>query len=148
MAISYKKLRSILNKPYSGSPEITDGDGLSVRISQKGIIAFQFCYRWENKPIRLTLGRYPALPLKDTRIITGELRLLINESKIQVNKDEYTIRLKEANTAIAVLQDIIDLDMQESDEDEQLKTWKKHRILLTRVDASQADVEWPEKPEK
>lgn len=71
---------------------------------------------------------------------------LINESKIQANKDEYASRLNEANTTIAVMQDVIDLDMQESNEDEQLKYWKKYRILLTRVDTDQVDINWPEKP--
>lgn len=71
---------------------------------------------------------------------------LINETKIQENKEEYTSRLKEANTAIAVLQDVIDLDMQESNEEEKLKSWKKYRILLTRIDTNQVEVEWPEKP--
>ncbi|RKS87282.1 integrase [Orbus hercynius] len=79
MALSDTKLRTILNKPYSGAPELTDGDGLSVRITQKGTIAFQFRYRWQNKPVRLTLGRYPALSLKDARIMTGELRLLYDK---------------------------------------------------------------------
>ena len=54
--------------------------------------------------------------------------------------------LYEANDKIAMLQDIIDLDMQESNEDEQLKEWKKYRILLTRIDTSKLDVDWPEKP--
>jgi hypothetical protein len=40
MALSDTK--SILNKPYTGLFELTDG--LGVRISQKGTIAFQFCY--------------------------------------------------------------------------------------------------------
>ena len=54
--------------------------------------------------------------------------------------------LYEANDKIAMLQDIIDLDMQESNEDEQLKAWKKYRILLTRVDASDVNALFPEKP--
>ncbi|MWP61848.1 Arm DNA-binding domain-containing protein [Gilliamella sp. Pas-s25] len=46
MVLSDTKLKSILNKTYIGLPELTDGDGLGVRISQKGTIAFQFRYRW------------------------------------------------------------------------------------------------------
>lgn len=88
MALSDTKLRTILNKPYTGSPEITDGDGLGVRITPKGVIAFQFRYRWQGKPTRLTLGRYPALSLKDARIITGELRILYDKG---VNPKNYFI---------------------------------------------------------
>jgi hypothetical protein len=36
--------KSILNKPYTGLLKLTDDDGLGVRISQKGTIAFQFRY--------------------------------------------------------------------------------------------------------
>lgn len=55
--------------------------------------------------------------------------------------------MQEAVNQISLLQDIIDLDMQESNEDEQLKAWKKYRILLTRIDASDVNVVFPSKPE-
>ncbi|MDX6941939.1 Arm DNA-binding domain-containing protein, partial [Enterobacter kobei] len=54
MALSDTKLRSINAKPYSGAPEVTDGDGLSVRITPTGTITFQHRYRWNGKPVRLT----------------------------------------------------------------------------------------------
>lgn len=76
MAISDTKLRSLHGKPYSGSPEVSDADGLSVRISPKGVINFQFRYRWSGKAQRLGIGRYPAVALKDARAITSELRIL------------------------------------------------------------------------
>ncbi|MDV5140808.1 tyrosine-type recombinase/integrase [Chimaeribacter arupi] len=76
MALSDTKLRSLHGKPYSGSPEVSDVDGLSARISPKGVITFQYRYRWKGKAQRLGLGRYPALSLKDARALTGELRLL------------------------------------------------------------------------
>jgi hypothetical protein len=55
--------------------------------------------------------------------------------------------INEANEKIAILQDIIDLDMQESDEEAQLKAWKKYRILVTRVDASDVNAVFPKKPQ-
>lgn len=58
MAISDTKLRTIHGKPYSGPQEVADADGLSVRISPKGVIQFQYRYRWNGKPQRLGLGRY------------------------------------------------------------------------------------------
>lgn len=55
--------------------------------------------------------------------------------------------INEANIKISTLQDIIDLDMQESDEEMQLKLWRKYRIMLTRVDTDNTtDIEWPKKP--
>ncbi|MCO6555489.1 MAG: tail fiber assembly protein [Gilliamella sp.] len=54
--------------------------------------------------------------------------------------------ISEANEKIAILQDIIDLDMQEADEEAQLKAWKKYRILLMRVDTSDINAVFPDKP--
>lgn len=76
MAISDTKLRLLHGKPYSGSPEVSDADGLSARISPKGVINFQFRYRWNGKAQRLGIGRYPAVALKEARAITSELRIL------------------------------------------------------------------------
>ena len=70
--------------------------------------------------------------------------------KEQMIKNNQALRnalLNEANDKIAILQDIIDLDMQENDEEAQLKKWKKYRILLTRLDTSGINVVFPSKPE-
>lgn len=76
MAISDTKLRTIYGKPYSGPSEVADADGLSARISPKGVIQFQYRYRWKGKPQRLGLGRYPSVSLKEARRITADLREL------------------------------------------------------------------------
>ncbi|CAI1132796.1 Prophage CP4-57 integrase [Serratia fonticola] len=76
MALSDTKLRSIHNKPYSGPAELTDSDGLSVRITPAGTVTFQHRYRWNGKPVRLTVGRYPVMSLKDARVAVGEMREL------------------------------------------------------------------------
>lgn len=76
MALSDTKLRSINGKPYTGPSEITDGDGLSARITPKGVIAFQYRFRWNGKPVRLTIGRYPETTLRDARVSVGEMRAL------------------------------------------------------------------------
>ena len=55
---------------------MSDADGLSARISPKGVINFQFRYRWHGKAQRLGIGRYPAVALKEARAITSELRTL------------------------------------------------------------------------
>ncbi|KGT88049.1 integrase [Erwinia typographi] len=76
MALSDTRLRSINGKPYSGPAEVTDGDGLSVRITPAGTITFQYRYRWKGLPARISVGRYPSTTLKDARIAVGELRAL------------------------------------------------------------------------
>lgn len=79
-------------------------------------------------------------PIAVERVLTDEERIYTNESKKQQ-------LINEAIQKIALLQDIIDLDMQEADEEQQLKQWKKYRILLTRIDVNTAqDIKWPEKP--
>ena len=89
MALSDTKLRSIHGKPYSGNPEVTDGDGLSARITPSGTITFQYRYRWAGKPVRLTVGRYPAISLKEARVIVGEMRELYTKG---INPKNYFVR--------------------------------------------------------
>ncbi len=45
MALSNTQLSKLYGKPYSAKSELADKDGLSVRISPKGTIAFQYQYR-------------------------------------------------------------------------------------------------------
>ncbi|EMP4585213.1 tail fiber assembly protein [Enterobacter hormaechei] len=46
------------------------------------------------------------------------------------------------------LQDAVDLDMATDEEKSRYDTWRKYRVLLTRVDTSQApDINWPDPPE-
>ncbi len=79
-------------------------------------------------------------PVALERVLSDEERIYRNESKKQQ-------LINEAIQKIALLQDIIDLNMQESNEEDMLKKWKQYRILLTRIDTNQLDVKWPEQPE-
>ncbi|TEA27981.1 tail fiber assembly protein [Candidatus Schmidhempelia bombi] len=54
--------------------------------------------------------------------------------------------IDEADKKIAILQYIIVLDLQESNEDQQLKNWKKHRILLTSVDVNRENIVFSDNP--
>ena len=70
-----------------------------------------------------------------------------NNATIEQNQVMKNSLINQANEKIALLQDIIDLDMQESNEEEQLKQWKKYRILLTRINVSDTNISFPTKPE-
>ncbi|HDC4427928.1 TPA: tail fiber assembly protein [Enterobacter asburiae] len=60
---------------------------------------------------------------------------------------EKSQRMAEAAQAISLLQDAVDLSMATEAEEELLSEWKKYRILLNRIDTSNApDVEWPQTP--
>ncbi|WP_294966387.1 tail fiber assembly protein [uncultured Gilliamella sp.] len=61
----------------------------------------------------------------------------------KIRKDNLII---EANEKIKILEDIIELEMQETNEEEQLKEWKRYRIILTRIDINNIDIKFPSKP--
>lgn len=74
MAITDTWLRGINGKPYAGQSEVTDGDGLGVRISPKGLITFQVRYRKNGKQVRKTIGRYPLVSLREARIKADQIK--------------------------------------------------------------------------
>ena len=65
---------------------------------------------------------------------------------INMNKLAISSLLEEANNNISILQDAIDLDMQKGDEDKRIKEWKRYRILLTRIEINNTDIQFPPKP--
>ncbi|MEQ1963971.1 site-specific integrase [Xenorhabdus khoisanae] len=67
MAITDSWLRSTNGKLQEKMTTKTDRDGLSVRITPKGKIIFQFRYRWNGKGDRIDIGTYPATGLKEAR---------------------------------------------------------------------------------
>ncbi|WP_413495546.1 tyrosine-type recombinase/integrase [Morganella psychrotolerans] len=74
MAITDSWLRSMNGKPQPKMITKTDRDGLSVRITPKGKVVFQFRYRWDNKGERIDIGTYPATSIKDARDIAISYR--------------------------------------------------------------------------
>ncbi|WP_159242391.1 tyrosine-type recombinase/integrase [Proteus terrae] len=87
MALSDTKLRSINGKPYSGKPEVADEDGLSVRISPKGVITFQCRYRLDGKQHRISIGRYPIVTLRDARVRADEIKECVARGNDPRNHD-------------------------------------------------------------
>ena len=81
MTISYSKLKALLNNPQPQTLELSDRDGLSVRVTLKGALSFQYRYRFKGQPRRLTLGRFPDLTLAQARDKIPQLRQLIKEGK-------------------------------------------------------------------
>ena len=79
-------------------------------------------------------------PIAVERVLTVDEIIMINTAKQQK-------LLNEANKNISILQDAIDFDMSEDGDEEKLKAWKKYRILLNRIDTSDINVIFPEKPE-
>ena len=79
-------------------------------------------------------------PIAVEHVLTVDEIIMINTAKQQK-------LLNEANKNISILQDAIDFDMSEDGDEEKLKAWKKYRILLNRIDTSDINVIFPEKPQ-
>ncbi|EQC00319.1 tail fiber assembly protein [Photorhabdus temperata] len=72
----------------------------------------------------------------------------IQQTRINDAENKKQQLLLRVSKQIAPLQDAIDLGMASDDEKSLSTVLKKYRVLLNRVDISQApDIEWPEQPE-
>gem|GEM_PF-2205623 len=65
MKITDAWLRANLGRPYKGNSEITYKDGLGIRVSPKGKIAWIYRFRLKGKPVKMKIGEYPAMKIKD-----------------------------------------------------------------------------------
>lgn len=66
-------------KPSGSIYEVADGFGLSVRVSRTGVKTFQYRYRIDGKPERLTLGHYPDTSLAKAREGHKKARELVDQ---------------------------------------------------------------------
>lgn len=60
---------------------MADRDGLSIRVTQTGSISFQYRYRFQTVPKRLTLGCFPVLTVAQARKKIPQLRQLLKEGE-------------------------------------------------------------------
>ena len=106
MALSDSWLKSNNGKPREKVEVVTDRDGLSIRISPKGKIVFQFRYRFNGTAKRLDLGTYPMLGLKDARTQVHKYK-----SELDQGKDPLQLKLKGESDYLKQLtvKDICDL---------------------------------------
>jgi len=81
MSLTNTELKKLNNKVYDKPFEVSDRDSISIRVSAKGKIAWQFRYRFNNKAERLTLGHYPNLSLDSVRKQVPSLQGLLFEGK-------------------------------------------------------------------
>lgn len=102
--LSDAKLRKINGKPVPKRFELSDANGLSVRVTPTGVIAFQYRYKIDGKPRRMTLGQYDELSLKEARELVAEYRKLVS-----VGRDPITVRDMriESNIQAATVEDCI-----------------------------------------
>lgn len=93
--LSDKKLRSLLGKPRDSQIMLSDGKGMSVRVSKTGCVSFVYQFRLfsrDKNTTWLTLGKYPDLSLSAARKKRDECRSWLAESKdprlqLKMNKE-------------------------------------------------------------
>lgn len=73
------KLRKSLGKRREKVEVISDSQGLNVRLSVSGGVTFFYRYRWEDKPVQLTIGDYPSISLSQAREHRQQFRTWITE---------------------------------------------------------------------
>lgn len=61
------KLRKALGRERETEEIISDSHGLNAKISKAGKISFIYRYRWRDKPVKLTIGNYPAMSILQAR---------------------------------------------------------------------------------
>ena len=74
-----RQLKSWTKNPPSKTQEVSVGNRLYARVSDKGTISFQFRYRIGGRNTRITLGAYPLLSLKSARDEATRLSVVLQE---------------------------------------------------------------------
>ncbi|MEQ1965094.1 integrase arm-type DNA-binding domain-containing protein [Xenorhabdus khoisanae] len=87
--LSDKKLKTLHGKERKNIEFFADGAGLSAKASKAGGISWVFTYRLDGKKLnRLTIGRYPDMPLKQARETRDKCRNWLasgKDPKLQFN---------------------------------------------------------------
>lgn len=84
-----------------------------------------------------------------TAITDEEMFELTKPSKEQVKANNEHIKqslIDHATQKIAIFQDAINLGVAKDGDAEKLKQWSKYRVLLSRVDSTQDELELPIEP--
>lgn len=91
MSLSDAWLKSNNGKPREKIEVVTDRDSLSVRISPKGKIVFQYRYRFNAQSKRIDIGTYPLISLKDARAQALSYKAFLDQGqdpqREKMNKD-------------------------------------------------------------
>ncbi|EPW6625607.1 tyrosine-type recombinase/integrase [Vibrio vulnificus] len=103
MAITDAWLRAVDGKPYSGSAEVNHRDGLGVRISPKGKITWVYRVTVATKAMRIKLGDYPAMKMRDALRERDKRAELVN-----LGLDPRKTKMREENSNVLTLNDVID----------------------------------------
>jgi integrase len=73
------KLKKSLGRRREKVEVISDAHGLNVRLSAAGAVTFFYRYRWEGRPVQLSIGEYPTVSLSQARERRQQFRSWISE---------------------------------------------------------------------
>lgn len=94
------KLRKLNGTKRDKRVELADSSGLSVRITPAGVIIFQYRYRFNEKPRRMTLGRYGEITLKDAREQLLHAKKILSQGRDPIMVRD--MKLKERSESMSV----------------------------------------------
>ncbi|MDB6372457.1 MULTISPECIES: tail fiber assembly protein [Photorhabdus] len=99
-------------------------------------------YGFDIVLIKRCLGEWSISKDDEERWKNDIQQVVINDAENKRQQLLFTI-----NKKVTPLQDAVDLDIATEAEKDALLTWKKYRVILNRIDTSQApNIEWPEQP--
>lgn len=131
MALTDTRLRSLVNKKQVKLLTITDRDALSIRVTPKGKITFQYRYRFNGKDQRYGLGSYPSLSLSEARAAIPELKGIVERGEdVKAVKDRQ--RLDNGSIGKATLNDCVELFLDKYVVNLREGTQKTYRYTLNK----------------
>lgn len=93
----------------------------------------------------------PLKPSSDFDVWNGSAWVLDKDAQtaaaIKVAQGELALRRATAAARISELTYAVNLDIATDDEKAALSEWQKYTVLLSRVDVSATDIEWPQAPD-
>jgi integrase len=112
MALTDLKVKKLV--PRNRRFEVSDGKGLSIRITPKGVKTWVFRYQYNKIPRRMTLGNYPGIGLADARQRHAEaMQDLQRGLDPGLKVKEAKAKLKAAPTMADLINELWETELQE-----------------------------------
>ncbi|TWC18166.1 site-specific recombinase XerD [Pseudomonas sp. SJZ085] len=92
-------------KPTEKAYTITDGSGLALHIAPNGTKSWHFRFTWHGKQVRISLGTYPEIGLRDARERRDQARALVAKGidpRIERRQAKAEAAIRQENTFEAV----------------------------------------------
>ena len=118
LRLSERQIKAI--KAPSKRTSLFDGRGLELRISSDGNGSWSLLYRFDNQRLRYTIGLYPAIKLKEARLLADKLR-----NQIAHGKNPQELKVNARNTNIVTVGECYSLFLERYLKIH-LKSWKSY----------------------